>query len=100
MFESTYVSGVAIPDFDRAISAALADSEFEGGGHTMVVAIENPEGQIYRVVECEGLGAYMHVTGVLEDLGLDDVLADEIEGADGLDSRFVVTEDTRAAADQ
>lgn len=100
MIESTYVSGVAIPDFDPAISTALGDSEFEGGGHTMVVAIENPAGQIYRVVKCEGLGTYMHVTGVLEDLGLDDVLADEVEGADGLDSRFVVTEDTRAAADQ
>lgn len=100
MIDSTYVSGVAIPDFDPAISNALPDGQFDGGGHTMVVAIENPDGKVYRILKCEGLGAYMHVTGALEELGMDDVLADEMDGADGFDSRFVVTEDTMASADQ
>jgi hypothetical protein len=90
VFESKYIEGEAIPPFDDTISTVISSCGIEGGGNMMRTAIENPEGKIYRVIESEGLGAYMHITSSLHDIGLKDILADSLHGENGYDSWFVV----------
>lgn len=87
---STYIAGVAIPTFDTAITDAMNEYEIDGGGNTMNIAIENPGGEIYRVVTTSGMGAYIHATTDLGDLGLRDLLSESINGKNGYDSWFVV----------
>lgn len=91
MFESIYIKSETIPAFDRAVSAAIDSYGIDGGGKEMQVAIENFDGSIYRVVTSIGMGAYIHATSSLLDLGLKDILANSIHGKDGYDSWFVTT---------
>lgn len=93
MFQSTYIKGETVPPFDESVSAAITEYGIEGGGKAMKIAIENFDGRIYRVVTSVGMGAYIHATSSLLDLGLKDILADSIHGKDGYDSWFVTTQE-------
>lgn len=90
MLESHYIEGVTVPFFDAQISQIVNSYGIDGGGNAMVVAIENADGDVYRLIRSHGLGAYMHVTQALLGLGFDDVFADE-PGENGIDSYFVPT---------
>lgn len=94
MINNRYVKGIAAPVFDGAVSRAIKRLPNDGGGNTMVTAIENAEGKVYRVIETVGLGAYMSLTSRLASLGLEDLYADK-PGAGGFDSRFVVPSSMR-----
>lgn len=96
MFESKHIQGEVIPSFDEAVSAAIASYGIDGGGKPMKIAIENFDGKIYRVVTTVGLGAYIHATSSLLELGLKDLLADS-NGKNGYDSWFVVTSEMLSA---
>lgn len=94
MFKSMYIKSEAVPTFDQAVSAAIASYGIEGGGKPMKIAVENFNGRIYRVVTSVGMGAYLHATSSLLELGLKDLLANDINGKDGYDSWFVTTPET------
>lgn len=91
MIQSKYVKGEVVPSFDESISAAIAEYGIDGGGKSMKIAVENFEGKIYRVLTSVGMGAYIHATSSLFELGLKDVLADSLHGKGSYDSRFVTT---------
>lgn len=50
MINNRYVKGIAAPVFDGAVSRAIKRLPNDGGGNTMVTAIENAEGKVYRVI--------------------------------------------------
>jgi len=91
VIESKYIAGVAIPEFDSAVSKMVEEYGLEGGGKDMEVAIENLEGKIYRVLTATGMGAFMHVTQGLLDLGFEDKLADDYSGNNRHDCWFIPT---------
>lgn len=97
MFQSKYLKGEVVPSFDESVSSAIAEYGIEGGGNAMKIAIENFEGRIYRVLTSVGMGAYIHATSSLLDLGLEDILANSLHGKDGYDSWFVTTPEMFAA---
>jgi hypothetical protein len=90
VIETHYVDGAPIPHYDRQLTQMLEARAIEDDGMPMVVAVENPEGAMYRLIRCHGIGAYMHVTQELLAMGFDDVFAD-IPGRNGIDSYFVPT---------
>lgn len=91
MIESKYIESEVVPAFDKAVTAAVKSYRNEGGGNSMRIAMENFDGRAYRVIECTGLGAFIHVIGGLQKIGLKDIL----EGKDGMkmgcDCWFVTT---------
>lgn len=91
MINSVYKKNENIPAFDIDISNALSDYGIEGGGKQLITVVENYEGKIYRVISSVGMGAYMHVVSSLLELGLKDILAEDLEGQDGYDSWFKTT---------
>jgi hypothetical protein len=91
VIESKYIVGVSVPSFDDAVSNVIQSYRIEGGGKSMKIAIENFDGTLYRVVTTVGLGAYIHATSSLQQLGLKDVLAESLNGKNGYDSWFVTT---------
>ena len=91
MFKSKYIKGETVPPFDEHISGAIVEYGIEGGGKPMEIAVENFDGRIYRIVTSVGMGAYMHATSSLLDLGMKDTLAESLHGKDGYDSWFVTT---------
>lgn len=97
MFESKYVKNEVIPPFDELISTAITTYGIVGGGKAMKIAIENFDGRIYRIITSIGLGAYMHATNSLLELGLDDLLKNNINGKDGYDGWFITTSDMLSA---
>ena len=97
MFLSKYIKNETVPSFDKFVSTAIDEYGIEGGGKTMKIAIENFDGKIYRVLDAVGLGTYIHATSSLLEIGLDDLLANSINGEGGYDSRFVVSDSMRNA---
>ena len=97
MIQSKYIKGEVVPSFDDSVSAAIAGYGIDGGGKAMEIAVENFEGRIYRVLTSIGMGAYIHATSSLLDLGLKDILAESLHGKDGYDSWFVTTPEMLAA---
>jgi HNH endonuclease len=97
VFISKYIKNETVPSFDKFVSTAIEEYGIEGGGKTMKIAIENFDGKIYRVLDAVGLGTYIHATSSLLEIGLDDLLADSINGEGGYDSRFVVSDLMRSA---
>jgi len=91
LINSIYKKNETIPAFDADISNALSDYGIEGGGKQLITVVENYEGRIYRVISSVGMGAYMHVVTSLLEIGLKDILADDLEGQDGYDSWFKTT---------
>jgi hypothetical protein len=95
LINSIYKKNETIPAFDADISNALSDYGIEGGGKQLITVVENYEGRIYRVISSVGMGAYMHVVSSLLEIGLKDILADDLEGQDGYDSWFKTTSSMR-----
>lgn len=96
MIQSEYIKGEVVPSFDESVSAAVAEYGIDGGGKAMKIAVENFEGRIYRVLTSIGMGAYIHATSSLLNLGLKDNLANSLNGQDGYDSWFVTTPEMSA----
>jgi len=94
MITSKYVEGKARPYFDDEVSSAL-EYPLHGGGNDMNIGVENFNGEIYRIVNTTGMGAYIHATSGLLKIGLKDLLADSLHGEGGFDSRFIPTEKIR-----
>ena len=88
MLISRYTLGITLPHFDAAVSKAF-DFDLDGGGNKMVIAVENAEGKVYRVIETTGMGAYMHTINALLAIGFTDDLAESLHGENGFDSRLV-----------
>jgi hypothetical protein len=96
MIESTLVDGVRVAAFDNLITNILSSYKLEDSGNAMLVAIENEDGAVYRVIQSEGMGPYMHVCGELQCIGmldkyapdLDDIASLLIPKPDGYDSKF------------
>jgi hypothetical protein len=97
VIENRYIEGVAIPTYNRQVSRAvkLARGDNDGGGKAMAIAVENVEGQVYRVIQTVGMGAWMRLTSRLFGIGLEDVLASSVDSVGGYDSRFAPTAELR-----
>lgn len=98
MLESMYIDGTEIPPFDEQVTKAITSYPIDGGGKTMVVGVQNLDGDVYRVIHATGMGAYINITSELSSLGLIDELAESIFGQNGLDSLFVVSDELRLAS--
>ncbi len=76
MIESKYIPGIPVPEFDAAVSKMVADyDDLDGGGHDMLIVVENWNGQIYRHLTTTGLGALMYATQELLSMGFEDKIA-------------------------
>lgn len=95
--ESSLVAGVPVPAYDPLITEAL-DYGIDSGGNVMCIGVETPGGQVYRVVETTGMGAFMHAINALLDLGFKDLLADQMSSVGGYDARMAPGELIIAAA--
>lgn len=71
----------------------VGDYGLDGGGKDMDIAIENPEGKLYRVLTTTGMGAFMHVTQEMLSLGFVDKLANDFSGKSRYDAWFVPTQE-------
>ncbi|MFM5617472.1 hypothetical protein ACET7O_16160 [Aeromonas veronii] len=67
MFDSKYISGVTPALFDKQIDEYIADQN-PGGGGTMLIAIENEAGQVYRNITTYGMGSFMGLATYLRDV--------------------------------
>lgn len=88
MIESKYISGKELPKYDPEITSAINAYAIDGGGNTMVIGVKNHEGQIYRVIDATGMGAYITITSALTKIGLEDELKNSLYGENGFDSIF------------
>ncbi len=95
--ESKYIEGKEVPFYDAEISEIVNSYDFEGGGKSMLVAIQNLDNETYRIIKAEGLHAYMNIASDLNSLGLHDELMNDLSGRDGLDSLFIPTKDLKAS---
>lgn len=86
--KSQYIKGKDKPDFDARITEIVKKQSFDGGGNTMVLAIENREGDVYRVLSVTGLSEYMGAVNALLTLGFADLLAQSPTSREGYDSRM------------
>jgi hypothetical protein len=93
MTESKYIVGATIPTFDQDVTRLLQAYPADGGGTSMLVAIENFEGYRYRLISTCGLSAFLYVVGSLAGIGLSDTLAESNSSRDGADAWFVTTEE-------
>lgn len=76
---NTYVEGINKSRLDDKITRkANTAKRRELGGKEMVVAIQNENGDIYRVISVEGMGAYIHLAMELTGLGLIDLHAENL----------------------
>jgi hypothetical protein len=91
VIETKYIQGEEVPIFDDRISAAISHYGIDGGGNEMRIAVENFDKKVYRVITSVGLGAYIHATSSLLDLGMRDVLEKSVNVKSGYDSWFVAT---------
>ena len=98
MLETKYIEGIDIPPFDEQVTKAIDSYPIDGGGKTMVVGLQNLDGDVYKVIHATGMGAYINITSELSSLGLIDELAESIFGENGLDSLFVVSDELRQAS--
>ncbi|MDN0081633.1 hypothetical protein QU487_02510 [Crenobacter sp. SG2305] len=84
-----YIAGVAVPAYDDKVSAAMEGASFDGGGNVLTIAIENEQGQVYRVFKTEGLREYMEALDSLFELGLIDLMGPHSAmSPEGYDNRF------------
>jgi len=95
MIDSGLVDGIKIPPFDRQVTEVIDSYLIDGGGNTMVIGIQNMNGDIYRVIHTTGMGAYMDIVYGLADIGLKDKLQNSIMLQNGYDSLFVVTDEIK-----
>lgn len=97
MLSSKYIEKTTIPPFDKEISEVINNYQIEGGGKTMVIGIENTEGNVYRHIYAKGMGTYIYITSEHTDIGLEDKLQHSIQGENGFDSLFVVSDNFKKA---
>jgi len=86
---SSELTGKQVASFDSRVEKFLASRAFDSSGNTMVVAIENESGEIYRTITVSGLGDFMSVVGFLQRLKLVDKLEDALGPIGGFDCRFL-----------
>ena len=98
MHESKYIEGNEIPSFDEKVTETIRSCPVDGGGNTMVVGVKNLNGDVYRILQVTGMGAYIHITSDLSSIGLIDELAESMFGKDGLDSLFMVSDELRVSS--
>lgn len=90
--KSRYISGTDIPDFDVRLSEAMDSHADSKSGKTRVIAVENRAGEVYRIIQTEGLDELHGMTGALESMGFTDVLhSHDSTPTDGYDCRFVIS---------
>lgn len=84
-----YVEGKVKSSIDEKISEAVRKAkDAELGGMPMLTAIQNEAGDIYRVINVDGLGAYLALVQGIAKLGLTDLHADNLNPGK-YDSLFV-----------
>jgi len=77
--KDNYIEGVTKSQFDDEITRiAKKAKRRELGGKEMVTAIQNEDGNIYRVVCVEGMGAYIYLAMEITGLGLIDLHAENL----------------------
>ncbi|WP_431022576.1 Phage protein [Erwinia rhapontici] len=87
--EDRYIKGIKKSLRDDAITQVAKKAQRkEMGGKMMVVAIENDEGEIYRVLSIDGLGGYIALAQGIAGLGLKDLHAENLNPGQ-YDSLFV-----------
>lgn len=96
--ESRYIDGVPVPSYDDAITQAIERlagerPDFGGGAPDCPAGVENPAGEVYRVIYAEGLGELVSLDHAIGDLGFRNRLADSGPSRDGLMSRYCPTGD-------
>ncbi|UGA38944.1 hypothetical protein JOS77_04475 [Chromobacterium haemolyticum] len=64
-----YLPDVPVPDYDEKISKAMKAAAYGGGGHDMLIAVENHEGRVYRVFATSGLSEIHRRGGQVSALG-------------------------------
>ncbi|MDD9341011.1 MAG: hypothetical protein PV362_15460 [Providencia heimbachae] len=78
--DDSYIDNIKRSQLEDKISKiAKKISKSELGGGAMVVAIENEEGEIYRVITTYGMSSYLSLVDKLADLGLTDLFADNLK---------------------
>ncbi|MBD2810032.1 hypothetical protein ID853_03835 [Xenorhabdus sp. Vera] len=84
-----YIDGITRSQIDEKINPIAREvGKNELGGGSMLVAIENEKGEIYRVITTYGLTSYMSLVNGLLELGLTDIHANDMQ-PNKYDSRFV-----------
>lgn len=82
------LTGKSVPPYEQEILDFLSSDTFDGGGNTMVIAVENQEKEVYRVMKVSGMGDFMNVIGFLWDIGLTDILENSTKAVNGFDAIF------------
>lgn len=86
---SNYLPNVTVPEYDTAITEALQKIDFDGGGTTMVIAVENRDGQVYRLIKVEGMSNYLDTVHAITVLGFKDLIGPySPTSKEGYDNRF------------
>jgi hypothetical protein len=98
MIESKYIKGVAVPEFDGMLSKFVDDYDFEGGGKSMRVGVENFDKKVYRVLTSSGMRAFLDVIECFQTLKMKDQLANSPSSKDGLDALFTPTGENQKIA--
>ncbi|QUG76360.1 hypothetical protein GKQ23_15715 [Erwinia sp. E602] len=87
--KDVYIDGVAKSGLDDEISQiAKKAKRRELGGGEMVTAIQNEQGEVYRVICIDGLGGYMYLAMEITGIGLVDLHAENLNPGK-YDSLFV-----------
>lgn len=74
-----YIEGKAKSSLDERISKIAKKAKAdEMGGKPMVTAIQNENGDVYRVITVDGLSAYMTIAMEITGLGLVDLHAENL----------------------
>ncbi|MFT0140985.1 hypothetical protein ACEK07_47945 [Alcanivoracaceae bacterium MT1] len=86
---SHYMDDIHVPGFDDELSALIKPGFNLSYFGTLSVAIENNDGEVYRVLLLEGLDAYVTLCHLLEDRGFKSRHSNIFDGAVGrYDRRF------------
>ena len=86
----------AIPPFDAQIVQYVAEKGESPYGSTEMIVGIGYRGSVYRSITTEGLTEYMGCTDFLHDLGLVDLLENQVSFK-GFDSLFVLPDDKNIA---
>lgn len=77
--KDTYVEGIAKSQLDDEITRIVKKAQRrELSGKEMVIAIQNEDGTIYRVICIEGMGAYIYLAMEITGIGLVDLHAENL----------------------
>lgn len=93
MIESEFTEK-AVPHYEKEIADFLSSETFHGEGSTMIVAVENEQQEVYRVIKASGFGDFMSVIECLSDIGLIDILESSLDAVGGFDARFRFSQET------